>query len=118
MDIEILNKSCSELSKQYNVKEPEIIFVEQLNVPVSKISNWKLNNYGNGAYVIKTKTIIIETNNPKTGEPYSDEAIINCLAHELAHHFENEIYGDFGTHKGKFTALVKKIKKAIIQEVL
>jgi predicted SprT family Zn-dependent metalloprotease len=118
MEIKKLKKVCAELSKQYNVKEPEIILVDNLNVPVSKISNWKLNNYGNGAYVIKTKTIIIETNNPKTGEPYSDEAIINCFAHELAHHLENEKYGDFESHKGKFTSLVCKIKKEINQVIL
>lgn len=118
MNEETIKRICAELSKQYGVKEPDVILVDRLNIPISKVSNWKLDNYGNGAYIIKTKTIIIETINPKTGKPYSDRAIINCLAHEFAHYLEEEVYGDFGTHKGKFTSLVKKIKKDINQVVL
>ena len=106
------------LSDEYKVKTPELLFCDNLYVPLSSVSNWKLNNYGNGAYIIKTKTIILELYNPKTNERYSDNALFHCLIHEFVHHLEDQLYGDFGTHKGRFAYLVGKIKKEIIEKSL
>lgn len=100
------------LSMKFEVSEPNLWLV--YNLPSEGVpKGYSLNKHGHGFYNPDEKEIVIEIYKPTDGKKYSAKAIFHCLAHEFVHHLEYTKIGICSSHRGKFAAMVRKVKKII-----
>ena len=93
------------LCKEYGVVKVELELANSFEYPLSEM--------GSGYYLDEYHTIVLELNNPTDRERYSDQYILDSLAHEFVHHLEYTKIGKLPSHRGKFADLVRKTKRLI-----